>query len=150
MSGVELLLIAALAAAVVIFGGLLLGSPRRSQSARTSPSGAAVAHRTVRESSPQVHDDRRTVELRVERHLSALDELILEADREIARLEALLARQQPDLIPFPALSCADQQRCFELWESGLTVEETAEELQTSAAAVQAALDEWRRPASRAA
>lgn len=150
MSGVELLLIAALAAAAAIFAGLLFASPRRSQSVRTSPSRTAAEERAVRESLSQVNDDRRAVEWRVEHHLSALDELILEADREIARLEALLARQQPDVIPFPALSCADQQRCFELWESGLTVEETAEQLQTSAAAVQAALDEWRRPASRAA
>ncbi len=153
MSALQVLMTAAVVGGVFLAAGIVAWRPRRTTAAVHSEIGAASTatnRRTVSEMSRQVDDYRRDVELQVERQLTALDELILEADCEIARLEALLARQQPDLLQFPTLSTIDQQRCFELWESGLTVDETADQLQTSAAAVQAALDEWRHPAARAA
>jgi hypothetical protein len=90
-------------------------------------------------------DSYREVQARVHRQLEALDALIVEADREIERLQTLLAaaRGRP-------LSGEDQQRAFELWETGLSPAEIARRLEADAQRVEQALDEFRDPRRRVA
>ncbi|MDZ4686951.1 MAG: hypothetical protein SH850_17895 [Planctomycetaceae bacterium] len=91
-----------------------------------------------------------TIEDRIEQQLTELDRLIVEADEEIARLEATLAASRPGLSSDRPLTPPEQQRCFAMWEAGFTVEEIADCLVTAPRSVQAALDEWRLPGRRAA
>lgn len=87
---------------------------------------------------------------RIDAQLTALDEMIAEADREIARLEALLAANPVTAVVSRELSAADQQRCFALWEAGRPVADIARRLRVTPEQVQAALDEFRTPRRRAA
>lgn len=104
----------------------------------------------ARETELRLYDFGRSIEARIENQLEILDQLIVEADREIVRLEGLLAESRFDWPADRVLSRTEQQRCFALFEAGFTLEETARCLNTSPDAVQAALDEWRRPERDAA
>jgi len=91
-----------------------------------------------------------TIEDRIEQRLTELDRLIVEADEEIARLEATLSASRQGSSSDRALTPSEQQRCFAMWEAGFAVEEIAERLATAPWFVQRALDEWRVPGRRAA
>jgi hypothetical protein len=117
---------------------------RDAVAAQKSPQGL------VQEMELRLYDFGRSAEARIENHLAVLDRLIVEADREIARLEGILAESRQGLSTDRALSRSEQQRCFAMWEAGFTVEEIAACLTTTTAQVQSALDEWRRPDQRAA
>jgi multidrug resistance efflux pump len=95
-------------------------------------------------------DSYREIQARVHRQLAALDELIVEADREIARLQTLLEHARRSVWCSRALSREEQQRAFELWEAGATTEEIAQRLDAAAHGVEQALDEFRWPESHAA
>lgn len=92
--------------------------------------------------------DGKAVAARVEQQLELLDALILEADREIERLQTLLADARA--AGGRDLTRDEQQRCFALWESGRTAEDIARRLHVGPEQVRQALDEWRRPRHRAA
>lgn len=98
----------------------------------------------------RAYDYHREVEARIDNRLAVLDRLIVDADHEIERLQAMLAEsRQSDPIDRP-LTFHEQQRCFTLHESGFSVEEIARCLNTTTSGVQRALDEWQPPQSRAA
>lgn len=98
----------------------------------------------------RAYEYQREVEARIENRLIVLDQLILDADREIERLQAMLAEsRQSDAIDRP-LTFHEQQRCFTLHESGLSVDEIARCLNTTVNGVRQALDEWQPPQSNAA
>jgi len=99
----------------------------------------------------RAYDYGREVESRIENRLAVLDQLILDADREIDRLQMLLAESQksPGFSP-RVLTPDDQQRCFALKEAGCSTEEIARCLQTTPEKVDLALGEWERTDRRAA
>jgi hypothetical protein len=97
-----------------------------------------------------MHDLRRELESRVYEQLAALDALMHAADREIEQLEAALAAARRNAEPDRPLTPAEHQRCFALWEAGLTHEEIARCINVATVRVAEALDEFRRPDSRAA
>jgi len=111
---------------------------------------ASSAQGTLHDLELRVFDYGREVEARVDNQLRVLDRLILDADREIARLEALLAETRCDWPTERELSRQEQQRCFAMREAGFTVDEIAHCLNTTAAAVAQALAEWQSPGSQAA
>ncbi|MBI1347139.1 hypothetical protein GC163_12725 [bacterium] len=98
----------------------------------------------------RIFDYGREVEARIDLQLRVLDQLIVDADREIARLEALLAESRCEWVTQRDLSRQEQQRCFAMREAGFTVEEIAYCLNATADTVQQALDEWQAPGSEAA
>lgn len=99
----------------------------------------------------RAYDYSREVEARIDNRLSVLDQLIVDADREIERLQALLAESRlSNSEPERDLSLSDQQRCFALQEAGFQVDEIARCLQTTPAGVERVLNEWQRPDRRAA
>jgi len=98
----------------------------------------------------RAYDYSRDVEARINNRLTVLDQLIIDADREIERLQAMLAESRQSHQLDRELSLDEQQRCFALRESGFTVEEIARCLNASPAVVEQALDEWQRPEQRAA
>lgn len=98
----------------------------------------------------RVFDYGREVEARIDNQLRVLDRLIVDADREIARLEAMLAESRCDWPTERDLSRQEQQRCFAMSEAGFTVDEIAHCLNTTTAAVARALAEWQSPDTRAA
>lgn len=99
----------------------------------------------------RAYDYSREVEARIDNRLAVLDQLIVDADREIERLQAMLSEaRQSAAEPERELSMSEQQRCFALKEGGFSVEEIARCLQTSSANVEHALNEWQRPDRRAA
>ncbi len=99
----------------------------------------------------RAYDYSREVEARIDNRLSVLDQLIVDADREIERLQALLAEsRQSATVPDRQLTIPEQQRCFALKEAGFAVEEIARCLQTSSSSVDCALNEWQRVNRRAA
>lgn len=150
----------ALAAAGAGVGLMLLGGSRRAAALRRRDPLTEVRHERVKHAeSPQgliealevrLHDYGRSVEARIENRLTVLDQLILEADQEIARLEAILAEARIDSPVDRPLSRGEQQRCFAMHEAGFAVEETARCLNVTPAAVTEALAEWTRPDRRAA
>lgn len=93
---------------------------------------------------------RRELETRVNEQLAALDALMLEADREIERLQRALAEARHAAEIDRALTAAEQQRCVALWKAGLTHDEIARCLNVSANRVARALDELRGGQQRAA
>lgn len=95
-------------------------------------------------------DSYREIQARVHRQLAALDDLILEADREIERLQELLARTRRGGSRAGPLTLEAQQRAFALWEAGLTETEIARCLDADRYHVEQALDEFRQPDSHAA
>lgn len=152
------IVVAAVAAAGV--GLALLGGSTRARRLRQRDplkeirQEAAAVHKSpqglIQEMELRLYDFGRGAEARIENHLAVLDRLIVEADREIARLEAILAESRQGLNADRPLSRSEQQRCFAMWEAGFTVEEIAACLTTTAPRVQSALDEWRKPDERAA
>ena len=118
---------------------------RREQEAVSKSPQGLIAELELR-----LYEYGRGIEARMENHLVVLDQLILDADREIARLEGLLAESRQDLPADRPLSRGEQQRCFALWEARMSATEIAQCLNTSVAEVEAALDEWRRPEGKAA
>jgi len=97
-----------------------------------------------------MHNLRRELEARVNEQLAALDALMLEADREIERLQLALAEARRTAVIDRALTAAEQQRCFALLEAGLTHDEIARCLNVPVTRVVEALDEFRGPERRAA
>ena len=87
---------------------------------------------------------------RIDEHFAALDQLIVEADQEIVRLQALLTESRPTAAPGRPATRREQQRCFALSEAGIGCDEIARRLQLSPTSVQAALDEWQVMGRRAA
>lgn len=99
----------------------------------------------------RAYDYSREVEARIDNRLSTLDQLIVDADREIERLQAMLAESRQSYAePDRELTPSEQQRCFALKEAGFAVDEIARCLQTSPTGVERALNEWQRPDRRAA
>lgn len=98
----------------------------------------------------RIFDYGREIEARIDNQMRILDQLIQEADREIVRLEALLAESRSNWVADRELTRQEQQRCFALREAGFTVDEIAACLNTSLVAVARAMDEWQRPDSQAA
>ena len=138
---------------------LLNGSKRAHRLRNSDPLREVQQSHVARAASPQgllqkmelrIHEYGREVEARIENRLTALDRLIVEADQEISRLEALLVETRMEWPPERPLTPAEQQRCFALLEAGFSVTQTARYLHTTPAAVQAALDEWQGPQQRAA
>jgi hypothetical protein len=160
MSNMDPLHIVLAAAAAIGVGLALAGGSARARRIRLRDPlnevrrEVAAAQQTpqglVQEMELRLYDFGRSAEARIENHLAVLDRLIVEADREIARLEAILAESRHGLNADRPLSRSEQQRCFAMWEAGFTVEEIAACLTTTATQVQAALDEWRKPDQRAA
>lgn len=152
------LLVAALG--MVGIGLILLSGSRRAHRLRNSdPLKEVQQSEFARAASPQgllqnmefrIHEYGREVEARIDNRLTALDRLIVEADQEILRLEALLVETRMEWPPERPLTLAEQQRCFALLEAGFSVTQTARYLHTTPAAVQTALDEWQGPQQRAA
>jgi hypothetical protein len=141
-------------------GYSLLKSSRPRQDRRGKDSLAA-AHEEVQslESSARgivqklevrAYDYSRDVEARIDNRLSVLDRLIVDADREIERLQAMLAESRRASAVDRELTPDEQQRCFALRESGFEIAEIARCLNASAVSIQHALDEWQRPDRRAA
>lgn len=141
-------------------GLMMLGGWRKMHRLKTADPLREIRHeQSQRAGSPQeinramelrLYDYGRSVEARIETQLELLDQLILDADREIARLEGILCESRFDWPTERPLSRTEQQRCFAMHEAGFTIEETARCLNTTPAAVQSALDEWRRPDTNAA
>lgn len=104
----------------------------------------------VQQLEVRAYEYNREVEARIDNRLAVLDQLILDADREIERLQAMLAESRQSAPIDRPLTFLEQQRCFTLHESGFTVDEIARCLNTTTAGVQQALDEWQPPQSRAA
>lgn len=117
---------------------------REIAAAEASPDGR------LRAIEVRLYDYGREVEGRIDTRLTALDELIVEADLEIARLEALLAESRVNLPAERQLSADEQQRCFALWEAGISVSAIARCLHATPGQVQTALDEFRQPRRDAA
>ncbi len=157
----ELLHLVMFAAALTGAGWMLLSRLRR-RAGRWSPPAARDTYQDLqtrsagavreiaREMELRVYEYGRTVEARIESHLQVLDQLILDADREICRLEGILAESRYDLVADRPLSRSEQQRCFALHEAGFSIEEAARCLNTSSAQVRVALDEWQPGQRRAA
>ena len=95
-------------------------------------------------------DSYRELQARVHRQLAALDELIVEADREMERLQSALDDARRSVRRHRTLSRDEQQRAFALWEAGKSPAEIAEQLDATIPIVEQSLDEFRRPESRAA
>jgi CRISPR/Cas system-associated protein endoribonuclease Cas2 len=104
----------------------------------------------VRQLEVRAYDYSREVEARIDNRLVVLDQLIIDADREIDRLRALLAESRFSQPADRELTREEQQRCFALEESGFSLEEIARCLNALPVNVQRALDEWRGPGRGAA
>lgn len=103
------------------------------------------ARGVVQKLEVRAYDYSREVEARIDNRLSVLDQLIVDADREIERLQVLLSEsRQSAAVPDRELTIAEQQRCFALKEAGFSVAEIARCLQTNSASVDRALNEWQR------
>ncbi len=100
----------------------------------------------VQQLEVRAYDYSREVEARIDNRLAVLDQLIIDADQEIDRLQQLLhlSAEDRDLTP------AEQQRCFTLQEAGCTVDEISRCLNVWPERVQCALDQWQTPGKRAA
>lgn len=98
----------------------------------------------------RLYDYGREVEGRIDTRLAALDELIVEADHEIARLEAMLADSRVGLPLDRTLTADEQQRCFALWEAGHSVAAISRCLHATPRQVENALDEFGPPRHKAA
>ena len=98
----------------------------------------------------RAYEYNREVEARIDNRLAVLDQLILDADREIERLQAMLAESRQSAPIDRPLTFLEHQRCFTLHEPGFTLEEIARCLNTTVTGVRQALDEWQPPQSRAA
>jgi DNA-directed RNA polymerase specialized sigma24 family protein len=89
---------------------------------------------------------RQELEARVHEQLARMDALILDADREIERLQLALAEARRSVITDRALTPDEQQQCFALVEAGFTRDEIARGLSVPVERVHDALDEFRRAA----
>lgn len=94
----------------------------------------------------RAYDYSREVEARIDNRLAVLDQLIVDADREIERLQLLLHHTAVDR----ELTTVEQQRCFTLQEAGCSLDEIARCLNAAPDRVRIALDQWQPPARRAA
>ena len=140
--------------ALLMLGSLLFGRGRRHSQVRANVASSSIkgedgglrpTHQVrdiAREMELRVYEYGREVEARIETQLTMLDQLILEADREIGRLEGILAESRHDWPVERALSRSEQQRCFAMHEAGFDVEEIARCLNTTVDPVRQALDEW--------
>jgi hypothetical protein len=98
----------------------------------------------------RAYDYSREVEARIDNRLSVLDQLIVDADREIDRLQAMLAESRRSQLPDRELTQEELQRCFALHEAGFSAAEIARCLNASLTSVERGLDQWQRPDRRAA
>jgi DNA-binding CsgD family transcriptional regulator len=156
----ELWQVVLLGVAIAAMGyALLQGSRRRQRLHRQDPLQEALSEMRVVESSARgivqelevrAYDYSREVEARIDNRLAVLDRLILDADREIERLQALLAESRRAGRTDRELTDEEQQKCLGLQESGCTADEIARCLNVSVESVQRALDQWRGPSRRAA
>lgn len=110
----------------------------------------ASARGIVQKLEVRAYDYSREVEARINNRLAVLDQLILDADREIDRLQTLLAESRQSAPPDRDLLPNEQQRCLALHEAGFSVHEIARCLYVSTESVQRALSQWDPPAKRAA
>jgi len=148
---------------LMAFGGVAMGysliqgaKSRRNIAARDSLIDAQTdiqelessARGIVQQLEVRAYDYSREVEARIDNRLAVLDQLIVDADREIERLQSLLA-----LSPQPVereLSPVEQQRCLALQETGCTIDEIARCLHLAPISIRRTLDQWQRPDKRAA
>lgn len=72
----------------------------------------------VQQMEVRLHDELRAVEGRIGSRLSVLDQLIVDADREIQRLTALLAESRRETLIDRELSAEEMQRVLHLAEVG--------------------------------
>ena len=100
----------------------------------------------VQQLEVRAYDYSREVEARIDNRLAVLDQLIVDADREIDRLQQLLHQSAVDR----ELTLAEQQRCFTLQEAGCSRDEIARVLNATPDSVQIALDQWNPSTRRAA
>ncbi len=145
--------------ALAIAYSLLRGGRARPE-ARGKDSLAAAAddvHRVessargiVQKLEVRAYDYSREVEARIDNRLAVLDRLIVDADREIERLQAMLAESRHTASADRDLTRDEQQRCFALREAGFDLAEIARCLHASPASIQRALNEWQSPDRRAA
>jgi hypothetical protein len=98
----------------------------------------------------QAYDYSREVEARIDNRLSVLDQLIVDADREIDRLQAMLAESRRSQPADRELTPDELQRCFALSEAGFSAAEIARCLNASLVSVERGLDQWQKPDRRAA
>lgn len=99
----------------------------------------------VQQMEVRAYDYSREVEARIDNRLAVLDQLIVDADHEIERLQQLLHQSAVDR----DLTTAEQQRCFTLQEAGCSLDEIARCLNAPPDLVRTALDQW-QPTKRAA
>ena len=90
---------------------------------------------------------RRELEARIFAQLAALDDMIVEADREIKRLQRALRESRQTAPAERRLTGAEQQRCFALYEAGLNSAEIAHCLRAPQTRVEEVLNQFHNRAA---
>jgi hypothetical protein len=117
-----------------------------SSDARADVASESSARGIVRQLEVRAYDYSREVEARIDNRLTVLDQLIVDADREIESLQRLLNQSAVNR----ELNAAEQQRCFQLQDAGCSIDEIARCLNATPDAVHSALDQWQPSTKRAA
>ncbi|HTN04404.1 hypothetical protein [Planctellipticum variicoloris] len=104
----------------------------------------------VQQMEVRLHDEMRAVEGRIDNRLTVLDQLILDADREIQRLTVLLTESRRATLIDRELTAEETQRVLDLAEVGFDGKSIARSLGIAEPRVTEVLRQWEPPEQQAA
>lgn len=100
------------------------------------------AHGLVQKMEVRLHDEFRSVEARIGNRMTVLDQLILDADREIQRLTVMLEESRRETLIDRELTDTETQRVLHLAEAGFDGSAIARALGFAEPRVRTVLQQW--------